>query len=420
MHRRRSIGLPGEACEYLAAPGDTEDVAAQMSWTDRVSAKTATRATQRRDPITVMVVDDEKDPRESVCEWLSAKGYAVLPARDGADALRQLRASDGHKPDVILLDLMMPVMNGWQFREQQARDPELKSIPVVVITANRDTRGIEADDTLFKPVNPEHLLEVVERCCAGEPALTIAPSLAKSASVRKPRIPSTPPDLRAVPAPQFSERLVEMIGHDLRNPLSAVAMTAGLLAAQAEVAEVVEPATRILCIVERMDMMIAHLSEFLRARLGRDYSLRRETLDLSETCAKVVNSISQSAHREIDLDVTGPLEGKWDRARLELLLGTLILHAADRDQSNAPIRVRADGSNPTFVRLEVAHQGLAAVELNSDPAIEDVEAECIRLGLGMFVARHIVRAHGGVIEVETDGATAARFVIGLPREAETA
>jgi CheY-like chemotaxis protein len=384
-----------------------------MSWTDRLSANTTLRDSRRRDPITVMVVDDERDPRESVCEWLSAKGYDVVAARDGADALRQLRANEGHKPDVILLDLMMPVMNGWQFREQQTQDPELASIPVVVITANRDTRGIEVDDTLFKPVNPEHLLEVVERFGAAEHPAGSGP--ARRTARRAGR-----PDIQAVPPRAFSERLVEMLGHDLRNPLSAVAMTSGMLASQAATPEVAEPATRILCIVDRMDTMIAHLSEFLRARLGRDFVLRRDHVDLGDVCNKVVHAFKAPVPREIDLTLNGPLNGMWDRTRLELLLTTLITYAADRDQSNGPIRIRVDGSNPRFVRIEVAHQGMAAVDFGGNPGTEDVEAECIRLGLGMFVARHLVRAHGGVIEVETDGATAARFVIGLPREAESA
>ena len=113
-----------------------------MSMTNRVSEYRPSRDAARG-PITVMVVDDEKDPRESVCEWLIAQGYTVVPARDGADALQRLR-SENCKPDVILLDLMMPGMNGWQFREQQVKDPGLADIPVIVITANRDTRGIEA------------------------------------------------------------------------------------------------------------------------------------------------------------------------------------------------------------------------------------------------------------------------------------
>src|SRR5262249_15258796 len=154
---------------------------------------------------------------------------------------------------VILLDLMMPVMNGWQFREQQTRDPQLAGIPVIVITANRDTRGIQADDTLFKPVNPEHLLEVVERwgAAAAEPALNVASPRASggSATVPSPRTmrstPQRPTVIPTLPSAPFSERLVEMLGHDLRNPLSAIAMTAGLLASQAVAPEVAEPTARI-------------------------------------------------------------------------------------------------------------------------------------------------------------------------------
>jgi CheY-like chemotaxis protein len=392
-----------------------------MSLTNRVSVDRRSRET-RRGPITVMVVDDEKDPRESVCEWLEAKGYTVVAARDGADALRHLR-DDAVKPDVILLDLMMPVMNGWQFRKEQAGDPHIAGIPVIVITANRDTRGIEADDTLFKPVNPEHLLEAVERWSGStEPELAVASPRASGAAATAtapahktarttPRGPAVVPPV--LPAP-FSERLVEMLGHDLRNPLSAIAMTAGLLASQGQSQEVAEPTSRILAIVERMDVMIAHLVEFLRARLGREFTLRRERTDLAALCEKMSRALTASLRREIDLETNGALEGTWDRGRLELLLATLVIHAADRDQSSAPIRVRADGSNPRFVRLEVAHQGLPAVDLSVGS--DDVEAECMRLGLGMFVAQHIVRAHGGEIEIETDGATASRFVIGLPRD----
>jgi two-component system sensor histidine kinase/response regulator len=390
-----------------------------MRMINRVSADTPSREAGRG-PITVMVVDDEKDPRESVCEWLIAQGYAVIPARDGADALQRLR-SENCKPDVILLDLMMPGMNGWQFREQQANDPRIADIPVVVITANRDTRGIQADDTLFKPVNPELLLQTVKRFSAvAEPALSMAASpAAGSATTAHPRkarhsTPRRPTVVPTVPSAPFSERLVEMLGHDLRNPLSAIAMTAGLLASQSATApEVAEPTTRILTIVERMDLMIAHLVEFLRARLGREFTLRRDRTDLTGLCEKVSKSFASSMRREIDLDVTGSLEGMWDRSRMELLLATLITHAADRDQTNAPLRVRADGSNPGFVRLEVAHQGLPSADFSV--VTDDVEAECIRLGLGMFVAQHIVRSHGGEIEIQTDGATASRFVIGLPR-----
>lgn len=142
-----------------------------MSSTDRLFTNRSPRDARRRDPITVMVVDDEKDPRESVCEWLAAKGYAVVPARDGADALRQLRESDGHKPDVILLDLMMPVMNGWQFRREQQQDPNLSAIPVLVLSAGNHVAeaaaSIGAVGYLRKPVSLDDLFSAVERVCEG-------------------------------------------------------------------------------------------------------------------------------------------------------------------------------------------------------------------------------------------------------------
>ncbi len=111
---------------------------------------------------TVMVVDDDEALRESVCELLEEFGYTAVAAANGVAALEQLRR-EPEKPDVILLDLMMPGMNGWQFRDAQLSDPELSDIPVVVMTATREVRGIQADDVVYKPVNLDRLIDAVSR-----------------------------------------------------------------------------------------------------------------------------------------------------------------------------------------------------------------------------------------------------------------
>jgi CheY-like chemotaxis protein len=110
---------------------------------------------------TVLVVDDDDELRESICESLADEGYEVVGASHGGEALRYLRSAPA--PRVILLDLMMPVMNGWQFREEQRKDPALARIPVVVLTADRSARrdAIEVDDLVQKPVSLERLLSVV-------------------------------------------------------------------------------------------------------------------------------------------------------------------------------------------------------------------------------------------------------------------
>src|SRR5262245_23155992 len=81
----------------------------------------------------VLVVDDDEEIRNALTEFLSDEGYGVVSASNGREALASLR--EGVHPSVILLDLMMPVMDGWDFRAEQLRDPGLRDIPVVVITA---------------------------------------------------------------------------------------------------------------------------------------------------------------------------------------------------------------------------------------------------------------------------------------------
>jgi CheY-like chemotaxis protein len=110
--------------------------------------------------LSVLVVDDERDIREAVAEALKDEGYQVLDARDGAEALRQLRA---HHPAVVLLDLMMPGMNGWEFCAARKREPELCGIPVIVISALGRVSGIDAQAFLQKPFELEALVSAVRQ-----------------------------------------------------------------------------------------------------------------------------------------------------------------------------------------------------------------------------------------------------------------
>jgi CheY-like chemotaxis protein len=114
----------------------------------------------------IMIVEDDPDTREMLERFLQLEGFAVRSAANGQLALDALKADGG--PCVILLDLMMPVMNGWQFRAAQVRDPGLSQIPVVVVTA-AGTRGdipaIDADGWLSKPVDFDRLLAAIHPFC---------------------------------------------------------------------------------------------------------------------------------------------------------------------------------------------------------------------------------------------------------------
>jgi len=106
------------------------------------------------------VVDDELDIREAVTEVLAYEGHEVITASEGAEALRKCHA---FHPDLVLLDLMMPGMNGWEFRAAQLRDAEIASIPVVVLSALGRVSSIDAVAFLPKPFGLDDLLDLVRR-----------------------------------------------------------------------------------------------------------------------------------------------------------------------------------------------------------------------------------------------------------------
>ena len=126
------------------------------------------RMTERSCDAAVMVVEDDAAIRESISEVLADNEYASIEVANGKEAFERLRAGPT-KPCVILLDIMMPEMDGWQFRALQRQDPELKMIPVVVLTAHTDIaeveKGMQPNACLRKPVQLDNLMAILERFC---------------------------------------------------------------------------------------------------------------------------------------------------------------------------------------------------------------------------------------------------------------
>ena len=116
----------------------------------------------------VLIIDDDASVREMLRLVLETSGCRVQTAVDGADALQQLTTPTYH-PDLILLDLNMPIMTGWEFRYQQRQIQAIADIPVAVISADRSLAqqpfSIDAIDYFRKPLDFERLLALVSRVC---------------------------------------------------------------------------------------------------------------------------------------------------------------------------------------------------------------------------------------------------------------
>ncbi|HSQ00421.1 MAG TPA: response regulator [Candidatus Dormibacteraeota bacterium] len=115
---------------------------------------------------TVLVVDDHDDERDGLTQLIRAEGYAVETARNGREALRVMRAV---LPCIILLDLMMPDMSGYDFRQAQLADDEIEGIPVVIFSASHDVKEaaqrMDAAAYAEKPIQLKPLMALIRQHC---------------------------------------------------------------------------------------------------------------------------------------------------------------------------------------------------------------------------------------------------------------
>jgi CheY-like chemotaxis protein len=112
----------------------------------------------------VMVVEDDHDTRVSLRSFLEEEGFEVLTATHGWSAIHMLR-SGAQLPGMIVLDLRMPLMDGWAFVEVIKSDPALANLPVVVITADKAAPPPDVIEVLKKPIPVDRLLQLVEHFC---------------------------------------------------------------------------------------------------------------------------------------------------------------------------------------------------------------------------------------------------------------
>jgi len=113
----------------------------------------------------VLIVEDDADLRDMMAQLLTLEGFNVATVANGREALEYLHDAD--RPDVILLDLMMPVMDGWEFRRRQQADPAVSGVPVIVLSALDQARAGDVNAAAFlkKPLDFDRLLTLVRRYC---------------------------------------------------------------------------------------------------------------------------------------------------------------------------------------------------------------------------------------------------------------
>jgi signal transduction histidine kinase len=220
---------------------------------------------------------------------------------------------------------------------------------------------------------------------------------------------------------RFSEMFVGILGHDLRNPLSAVVTAAGLLLRRPTLPEVTRPAERILRSAGRMSRMIDQLLDFTHIRLGQGLPLKRQPLDLRTLCQSVYDELDDPDRATtVQIDCVGEVCGSWDSDRLLQLLSNLVGNALTHGVPGRPVSVQIDGRGPTLL-LHVHNEGQIPPALQAGlfepfkPAEDLKQVGSSGLGLGLYISDQIARAHGGDITVVSSVEAGTRFTVRLPR-----
>jgi len=220
------------------------------------------------------------------------------------------------------------------------------------------------------------------------------------------------------------EMFLAILGHDLRTPIGAIMTSAAFMV---ETKELVEPyltlTSRIVSSASRMNQMVGALLDFTRSRLGGGIPITRAPMNMGKTVHDVVSEI-EAAHpgRKIEVNARGSLKGDWDCARISQVLTNLIGNALEHgsDRTIVNVDVFADDSE---LAMAIHNRG-AAIPTDQVDGIfgamkkqENTGNQSGNLGLGLYIADQIVRAHNGKISVESSEDRGTTFTVTLPRQA---
>ena len=384
----------------------------------------------------LLVVEDDADIREALDGLLSMEGFRVAGCSNGREALDWLRASP--KPDIILLDLMMPIMDGWQFRVAQKDDPELATIPVLALSADSTAKAaaIDAEAYLKKPVDYDTLIATIDRLLVESEHREIQARLAQT------------------------DRLTSLgtlavgVAHEINNPLAYVLLNLGYVAEElpkllslppksgdsAPAADDPWPAplatslhTRareVLLALEHARDGAERIRDTVRSlqTFSRPENETRAPLQLSKildaTLPMVANEIRHRARLVKDYapvpDVVAN-EARLGQVFLNLLLNAVQALPEEHAGSNE-IHLLLRSPAPDRVAVEVRDNGVGIPPQVRGRIFEPfftTKPVGIGTGLGLTICHGIVSSLGGTLSFESEVGKGTTFRVELPAAGRT-
>ncbi len=386
------------------------------------------------DPL-VLIVEDDRAIREPLSVLLRGEGYRVSLAENGQEALRKLRTEPS--PDIIVLDLRMPVMDGWEFRAIQQRDPVLGLIPVVAISADGSAQAVtmSADAYLRKPLDPSDLLQTIDGILREQEWQAMSSRLEEAEHLAS------------------LGRVAAAVGHEINNPLAFVVLNLdqtlsqlralGTVPAAAIAAEATRDSassstlealsTRLGDVTAMLETCQTGLERIRRTvgnlqRLSRADDEIRGAVDvakvLDQAIAMAWNQIRHRARFVTNLEEVPPIDGH--AGALEQVFLNLLVNAvqaipegqAEQNEIRITTRVK-DGE--VMVEIRDTGTGIAPdLQVRVFEPFFTTKPAGVGTGLGLFISRQTITEHRGRVEIDSEVNKGTAFRVFLPASAPPA
>ena len=225
-------------------------------------------------------------------------------------------------------------------------------------------------------------------------------------------------------AHQFEQRLLGIVSHDLRNPLASIRLGVDLLARSTVSEHQLRTVTRMVRSAERMHQLVAGLLDLTRLRTGQQMPISREVSNMHLLVERAVEEVSVADPGRITVTGRGDGTGEWDDVRVGQALGNLLGNALQHSPGGSSVKVEVFGGSE---RVEVSiHNGGTPIPAEQQEGLFEPFRRGVNpgaldgsVGLGLYIAWHVARAHGGTIEVSSSAEAGTTFRMTLPKWASS-
>ncbi|MCB0282070.1 MAG: response regulator [Calditrichae bacterium] len=362
----------------------------------------------------ILIVEDKQDNVDLISYFLKPQNYEIFIAMDGEAGLEMVTK---HNPDIILLDIMLPKMNGFEVCERIKKNPATRFIPVIMITALKDLKDkihsleVGADDFITKPFENVELLTRVK-------------SLLR---IKRYHDELEQKNKALLRMDQFKDDLAHLIVHDMKNPIFVIQgnlqmmgmgmnePTAGLLKKYVD---------RIERSTQHLLRMVLNLIDISKIESGK-MKLNKEMIKVNETIERCVQKIwdyPENKEKKISMNLSDDVTIlSLDNSVFERVLDNIITFSSANINSSGEVKIITSFEKEE-VTIEIIDDGIQIPDKYQHAVFEkysqvEIKNEGYRLGrgLGFTYSKLAIEAHEGSIYLDNSNVLGNKFVINLPK-----